>query len=393
MKHLSPTDSVPSLRSDLVLSERPTGSGAEVIHLRPVGSRESAELHGFELSLARMLDGRRTVREVLTRAGQLGLPLTLAALEGFIGHLEGQGLLARDGRQVRGPVSPWNQRTPWDPTIRAQYQAALKALRSGHVDDAKVLLDQLLASAPTLEEARELKGWLVEHPSGVVAGGQTFRQVYSRTERDWLGSVTPLDPHVKLEREDLRAVRRSAGPMVAVAAVLLIGAAALLVPIPAQVHAPAQLTPITVTEVAALHDGTLAESRVQDGQWVHEGDVLFTFEDELAEPVTAPHDGKVTGLYARQGAVVSAGQELVELQDPRTLKVTARVDSREALVVKPGQKATIALGHQSEVTTVAEVNGRDVSVTQIDNTAGRLEPGRAVLDIDIGPRSLLQRIR
>src|SRR5262245_38743714 len=107
MKHLSPVDPVPKLRGDVVFSRRPLGSGAEVIHIRPIGYGETMRLHGFELSLARLLDGRRTAQDVVKRANRIGLPLSLGSLEAFIRHLQSHRLLARSAGEAASPVSPW----------------------------------------------------------------------------------------------------------------------------------------------------------------------------------------------------------------------------------------------------------------------------------------------
>src|SRR5438128_2694748 len=115
MKQISPQSPVPTLRGDLVFSSRPTGAGAEVIHIRPIGYRDGTTLHGFELSLARMLDGRRSAQDVLTQANRIGLPLSLSALEGFIEHLEAHHLLARTAGEAAASVSPWSERVEWDP--------------------------------------------------------------------------------------------------------------------------------------------------------------------------------------------------------------------------------------------------------------------------------------
>src|SRR5581483_2335811 len=157
MRPLSPDDVVPRLRSDVVIADAPAGMGGELVDIKPNGG-EVMHLHAFELSLARMLDGRRRAQEVVDRAVQLGLPLGLPSLDGFIRELEDHSLVAR------GPngASPWQERAAWSPTERVLFQAALRSARQGRVIEARRALDQLLASAPRNAEARMLRASLDE---------------------------------------------------------------------------------------------------------------------------------------------------------------------------------------------------------------------------------------
>ena len=394
MKQLSPTDPVPALRGDVVFSQRPNGAGAEVIHIRPVGSTDSARLHGFELSLARLLDGRRTAQDVVQRASRLGLPLSVPALQGFISQLEQHHLLARTAGEAASPISPWSQRLEWDPLVREQYQAALKALRIGHTEEARNRLDRLLATAPLLEEARSLRDWLTRHPSGSLEG-QSFREVFARAEREWLKStprVVPLPGPTAaeaLDRSELRAVRPSATPYVVMFLVLGLALLGLFIPFPLRVSAPAELTPITVTPLVAPLGGTIQSVDVEEGQWVTAGTPLVTYSD--GDVVSAPSEGLVSDVNVLAGRPVHEGQQLLELQDTRQLRLSAQLNPRQAEQVQQGQRATIALGNQRAETTINAVSGRQV-VTTFDNAGNAMEPGDAVVDIDVGSRSIFQRI-
>lgn len=398
MKHLSPTDPVPALRGDVVFSHRPTGSGAEVIHIRPIGFGEGTRLHGFELSIARMLDGRRTAQDVVSRATRLGLPLSVPALQGFITQLQQHHLLARTAGEAASPVSPWSERMEWDPLVREQYQSALKALRAGRTDEARNRLDRLLATAPLLEEARSLRNWLAEHPTGDHEG-ESFRQVFAKAEREWLRyggddvmarEVVPLPlVDTALDVDDRRAIRPSYGPYIALFLVLAVALAGLLIPFPLRVSVPAELRPITITPVVAPLGGTIETVEVQEGQWVSAGAPLITYSD--GEQLAAATDGMVSNLTASPGRPVLEGQQLAEIEDTRQLRLTAHLDPRQAAQVREGQKATIALGNQRAETTVNAVSGREV-VTTIENSDNSLEPGNAVVDIDVGARSIFQRI-
>src|SRR5947199_188845 len=132
MRPLSPEDVVPRLRSDVVIAEAPVGMGGELVDVKP-GGGEVMHLHAFELSLARMLDGRRRAQDVVDRAVQLGLPLVLPALDGFIRELEDHELVVHGA----GGSSPWQQRAAWRPTERTLFQAALRAARQGNTLEAR----------------------------------------------------------------------------------------------------------------------------------------------------------------------------------------------------------------------------------------------------------------
>lgn len=406
MKQLSPTDPVPVLRGDLVFSNRPTGTGAEVIQIRPIGFGQGTRLHGFELSLARMLDGRRSAQDVVNRATRLGLPLSVPALEGFLAFLEQHHLLARTAGEAASAVSPWSQRVEWDPDVRQRYQNAMRALRAGRPDDARRLLDRLLAAAPLHEEARQLRAWLADHPDG-IADGLTFNEIYAKTERAWLdqralqsrpavaaGTAVqpiPLPGPVSeaLEPAELRSVRPSFRPWAWLLALVALTLGALLIPIPMQVSVPAQLTPVTVTGIEAPVRLNISEVNVKEGQWVRPGDTLVTFAN--GTKLTSEVEGVVSDVTAAPGKPVLAGQQLMEIRDTRQLRVLAHLNGRQARDVRAGQQATIALGQHRAKTTLAAVSGREI-VTTIDNTGQQMEPGNAVIDIDVGSRSLLQRM-
>ncbi|MBL8957325.1 MAG: HlyD family efflux transporter periplasmic adaptor subunit [Myxococcaceae bacterium] len=387
MNRLSPNDLVPKLRGDVVFSRRPTGTGAEVIHIRPIGHGESTRLHGFELSLARLLDGRRTAEDVVGRANRIGLPLSLSALDAFIRHLQGHGLLARSAGEASSPVSPWSLRDEWDEGVRMQFQAALKALRRGDVQHTRDLLDRLLATAPALEEARALRAWLDQNPDGV--GAEPFVRTWSRAESEWLKVPAPPRASPPLERAELRSVRRSWVPMVVLGLVLAAGLAALLLPLPEVVSAPGRLDPIAVTRVEVPRDAVVQRVHVAEGQWVRAGEPLVTFEG--GEGITAPTEGRVADVFVREGGHSRQGQQLLRLEDTRQLRLTATLDPVQAAEVREGQTATIALGAYRAKTTVNAVSSETV-VTTLDNSAGRMEPGDAIVDIDVGSESLLKRV-
>jgi biotin carboxyl carrier protein len=395
MKHLSPTDPVPVLRGDVVFSGRPTGAGAELVLVRPIGVGSGAQVHGFELSLARMLNGRRTAEEVVNRATRLGLPLSLPALEGFIRFLEQHHLLARSPMEAASAVSPWSERSEWEAGVRLQYQAALTALRGGRSDEARALLDRLLEKAPLLDEARTLRQWLVEHPEAKSDQGETFNETFERAERNWPSRRPPLSRlkgGTTFEEDELRAVRPSFAPMAVLIAIFAIALLALVVPLPRVVSVPAQLVPVTARSIDAPVGGTIGDVRVHEGQQVREGEPLLAYSDPAGTAVEADAEGTVSDLTAAPGHRVVEGQQLLSIEDTRELRLMAHLDPAQAALVRKGQTATIALGQRRVKASITALIGHEI-VTTFDNSEGVMEPGNAVLDIDVGSRSFLQRMR
>ena len=77
MPTLHPEARVPRLRRDLTIYDAPAGTGEGRVKVESPASGAIIELRGFELSIARMLNGTRTVNEVVQAAGQIGLPITV----------------------------------------------------------------------------------------------------------------------------------------------------------------------------------------------------------------------------------------------------------------------------------------------------------------------------
>jgi biotin carboxyl carrier protein len=345
-----------------------------------------------------MLDGHRTAQDVVDRAGRIGLPLDLHSLEDFIDFLGSHGLIARTEGEAASSLSPWAERIEWDPMVRMQFQSTLKAMRAGKLDEARVLLDRLLASAPLLDEARALRGSLVQYPAS-DDDPETFNDSFQRAQRGWLArparvarlSAVPARAD-GLDENELAAVRPSFAPMAALIAIIAAAAVALLIPFPARVSAPAELSPVSANSVTATTSGVVGDVRVHEGQSVGAREPLVTFVQPAGETLSAPSSGTVSDLTAVSGQRVVEGQRLMEIDDTRQLRMTARLDPQQARDVRPGQTATIALGRRNAKATISAVRGHEAEAT-LDNAGQALEPGHAVVDIDIGSRSLLQRLR
>jgi HlyD family secretion protein len=69
----------------------------------------------------------------------------------------------------------------------------------------------------------------------------------------------------------------------------------------------------------------------------------------------SPVDGVVIARRVEPGSTVVAGQAVVELIDPTSLRASARIDQRQAGLLRPGQAATIVLRSQPGVSHPGEV--------------------------------------
>lgn len=147
----NPEDLVPKLRGDLVISKSAT-SKATLEVKDPVSGR-SFTLYDFEVSIARMLDGKRSAAEVLAAANRLGIPVTLPTLKTFLQQLKAYQFI--DLTAVGGE-STWPPRRQWPAEVRELYQGALRLMRSGKYDEARGYVEAMKAADPTNEEAGAL---------------------------------------------------------------------------------------------------------------------------------------------------------------------------------------------------------------------------------------------
>lgn len=283
MAHLSPDDVVPALHQNVTFSDLPHGLGTGFLSVKNYLTGEDTYLRGFECSLARMLDGRRTARQMVDAAERVGLPLTLDDLDAFLKKLADRRLV---GEQVRVPesifASPWKVRRAWNPQTRELYRSALRKGRTGNIDLAVATLDVLLGDAPNIAEAVALRERLREERRASQPP-PPFRAVFAQTERNWKLSAEAVEPAAT----PLSRARGKAGLIAAGASLMLatIALGGLIIPFPHQVTAAATLVPIATSRVAAPRSGTVSSVQVAVGQWVDQDDVLFTYDvtEELTQ--------------------------------------------------------------------------------------------------------------
>ncbi len=272
MAHITSDDVVPALRTNLAFTHLPQGLGTDFVSVKNVSNGEEFRLRGFEYSLARMLDGRRTAAQVVEAAQQVGLPVTLSDLEAFVHKLNVRHLVSPT------PTAPdpddlasFEGRANWDEQTRKLYRTALREGRNGNLNRALVSLDCLLNERPDNEEARHLRQKLEKRQRAAEAAAP-FRNVFAQAERDWKEDETAT--------VELPATRRRVGLRVAAAALTLgaLAIAASLVPFPHQVTRQATLFPVASARVAAPRTGKVATVPVEVGQWVDKGTVLYTYD-------------------------------------------------------------------------------------------------------------------
>ena len=86
--------------------------------------------------------------------------------------------------------------------------------------------------------------------------------------------------------------------------------------------------------------------------------VIQANEDLAASILTAPFDGVVIDVFARQGAFISAGTDLVLLADPTQAEVRTTVIEEDVSLLEIGQRAELFLDARPDVAiqgTVARI--------------------------------------
>jgi hypothetical protein len=152
---LALTDAVPVLRGDLEIVK---GKSPGLFEVGEAGGRHFT-LYEFELSIARMLDGRRHASDVIENGVRLGIPVDLDGLNKFIRQLWRYGFLAQPGSApipVEGEEAGWGERVKWDEATRTLFQTGLRLMRQGRPQDAESYFHAVLDADPGNAEATEL---------------------------------------------------------------------------------------------------------------------------------------------------------------------------------------------------------------------------------------------
>ncbi len=303
---------VPKVRLDLQVSKVPDAQGIFLVR-DPNGGR-TFSLFDFELSVARMLDGKRSAQEVIDGANRIGITVKLESLRGFIGQLRAYHFLDDSGAARPAEPSTWPKRKSWEPRVRELFQAALKASREGRRPDAVSALDALLVLDPENAEARELKvrqsaagtavdvglGFMELH--GELSDGppranpdENLTTLAAFVDPMALGEVSPARP-IDLDLNDPALQPKPSAPLPEDVALVgprsanrkiyrlagVVGCAVLVgvlvTPVKWRQASVGELLPRALGTAVAPWDGTVKELLVKDGAQVKAGDPVVQLD-------------------------------------------------------------------------------------------------------------------
>jgi hypothetical protein len=168
-----PADAVPRFRTDLLVDPAPEARGVFQV-TDPLTSR-TFSLYDYELSVARMLDGRRKARDLLAAADVIGVTLSLAALKAFLRQLKAWRFLET---AAAASSTTWQPRRAWTDEVRELYQQALRLARRGQTHEAISCLESVLEVDPENEEAPALMARLSSAERGEQALGVGFESLH-----------------------------------------------------------------------------------------------------------------------------------------------------------------------------------------------------------------------
>jgi len=259
------SDKVPRFRPDLRIEQRPD-SRSVVTVTDPVNGK-TFSLYDFELSVARMLDGKRTVIELTEAAGRIGIPVTLESLKSFVRQMQAYGFLALETAEVPATSGhTWPDRRTWHPEVRELFQSALRLSRAGKLGEAKEYLQALLLIDAGNEEALALQERLTQQtPSDEV--GVDFDDMHGAAD----AAPAPADEALALDppsaqEGEAAAVGNEGAPAAGVARrgkrlAMVVGGAlvlALWVPLPDRARIPCTLSRVVLGVPRTAREGVLA---------------------------------------------------------------------------------------------------------------------------------------
>lgn len=292
---------VPLLRPDLLVGR---GAGPGLFELTgPEGGRPLV-LADSELSVARMLDGRRRVSQVIENGERLGIPVDAGGLSKFVRQLELLGFLMPPGTKPASPGKdgPWPKRRPWNEQTRSLFQNGVRLMRQGQPDEAAPYFRKMLEEDPENPEAREMLCLVASgHSLAARPIGEVFERAPARSRRERRAGSTRAVAAAGLLIVALAAWRVGAGVGQAPGEAVAVRALAPRPP-PAPNPPPPQAAPApaahvsapverrwhpALAEVRAPAAGELAwkeplPDRVARGEWL--GEIRGKAEPEAAAP-------------------------------------------------------------------------------------------------------------
>ena len=350
-EQLSLSDVVPVLRADLKIGDPQPGRGESEIRVEHPVTAKALMLKGFEVSLARMLNGRRTAEEVLSAAGQIGLPLSLDSFNGFLHKLHKEGFLTELPAKVPDDITTWEARAEWNEEIRRLFQEALREARADRFVAAKSRLDALLARAPATKEAQQLLHWVMQRlrPGYQTLSGKkepSFHNVFAEVERSWFAEgdlKSQANERAAMEQPTeqeptIAPVRSRKGLVIGLLLVAVV-AGVLLFPLPRTVSTTFTLVPRSVTPITIERAGTLSAVNVAYGQWVTQGTALAQWDIAIAQRKVPTLESRLAEVQKKIKATQVQPKKLADAKAKLDhADATARADVAEIEKVKTKQK-------------------------------------------------------
>ncbi len=387
-----PEDTVPKLRGDLVISRSTTSRAT--LEVRDPLSERTFTLYDFEVSIARMLDGKRSAAEVLSAANRLGIPVTLATLKTFLQQLKAYKFI---DETVTGGESTWPPRAQWTPGVRELYQGALRQLRQGKFDEALAYVDAMKEADPANEEALVLRQRIEAEARGSLELKVDFETLHTPTSTPAVvlslapgddiptvpfgasdpfasfgfhaaparpgeplpvpagleGLVTPVPLNAPMPDDEPALPKRSRRGLFIGLGVVALALAVVLRPVPATRALSCELQLEELAVPHAARAGAVKSNEVTSGAQVEKGAVLArlsptakvslevvqekiaTLEAQLAKPGAPPNPAKVT----KAKAAVKKAQAAVAALEKQKKKAPKKQQAALEKKLKPKVKA------------------------------------------------------
>lgn len=217
-------DKVPRLRGDLVVEK--VKRSRVLFHVRDPKTGRAFTFTDTEVSVARMLDGRRQVKEVIENADKLGIEVTLDALQHFIKQLKSFRFIDAD---LDDGKTAWPKRAPWTEEERQLYQATMKKLREGQYAEALSFAQSLESVDPKKAEVQALRHRVEVEAEGIFELVGTFAELHApKVVKPPPEPVVPAAPAVPAPPPPPTLAQRARGFLGAHRREVLVGAGVVL---------------------------------------------------------------------------------------------------------------------------------------------------------------------
>jgi hypothetical protein len=216
---MSGSEFTPVVRRDLRITQKPGGVYEVTTADRPTPFL----LYDIEVVVARLMDGTRTLKQVLAEAQRLGIPATADGVEQFTRQLAAYGFLKINGAVPKAPPSAPPRDLVlklWSEGSRNEAFAHLRDLITNHpTDKSLVELESLLQRQQQADEREKKKGANGTAGFSAISAPSTRRRPRGR---GWCRArrcrrrrrPTPRHPARPKTPRAATALRRSAAPTI-----------------------------------------------------------------------------------------------------------------------------------------------------------------------------------